>query len=222
MREDEIPMELKNKKINFLGDSITEGWGTTSVDKCFVSLIASEYGAVCRNYGVGGTRMTWEYTPDGKVIGKDFCSRAVQMDTDADAVIILGGTNDFHGEVPIGRMTDTTPVSFYGAWNTLCTYLTEKYLGKPIVIMTPLHRCNEDNPRGEDKPCDVRNFKAYINVIREIAEYYSFPLLDLYAQSGIQPRIPLVKETYMPDGLHPNDAGHALLAQKIASFLKSI
>lgn len=28
MREDEIPMELKNKKINFLGDSITEGVGS--------------------------------------------------------------------------------------------------------------------------------------------------------------------------------------------------
>ena len=33
-------MELKGKKIAFLGDSITEGCGTSSIDKTFWSVIA--------------------------------------------------------------------------------------------------------------------------------------------------------------------------------------
>ena len=50
-------MELKGTKINFLGDSITEGAGTSSHDKMFTMLIEREYGAICQNYGIGGTRL---------------------------------------------------------------------------------------------------------------------------------------------------------------------
>lgn len=42
-------MELKGTKINFLGDSITEGAGTSSHDKMFTMLIEREYGAICQN-----------------------------------------------------------------------------------------------------------------------------------------------------------------------------
>ena len=43
-------MELKNKKINFLGDSITEGVGTSAEDKRFTNIIAEREGAVCRAF----------------------------------------------------------------------------------------------------------------------------------------------------------------------------
>ena len=59
-------------------------------------------------------------------------------------------------------------------------------------------------------------------MIRRGAEYYSLPMLDLYAVSGIQPAVPVMKETYMPDGLHPNDAGHVILANKIAKFIENL
>jgi len=47
-------------------------------------------------------------------------------------------------------------------------------------------------------------------------------VLDLYATSGLQPRVPIIQQTYMPDGLHPNDAGHEILAEKIAQFLQTL
>jgi len=31
-----------------------------------------------------------------------------------------------------------------------------------------------------------------------------------------------IREKYMPDGLHPNDAGHVLLADRIGAFLESL
>ena len=55
-----------------------------------------------------------------------------------------------------------------------------------------------------------------------MAEYYAIPVLDLFKVSGIQPAIPVLKEKYMPDGLHPNDAGHAKLAEKLYGFLKAL
>ena len=218
-------MELKGTKINFLGDSITEGHGTSSPENTFCMLIEREYEAICQNYGIGGTRIAKQHTPsDNPIFDNDFCSRVADMDADADIVAVFGGTNDFgHGDAPIGIMIDRTPDTFYGALHTLYISLLEKYSESPIVVMTPLHRLNEDNPRGDgNKPRDVGNLKTYVDVIREVAEYYSLPVLDLYKESGLQPKVPIINEKYFADGLHPNDEGHKVIAKKIASFLQTL
>ena len=146
------------------------------------------------------------------------------MDPDADIVVIFGGTNDYgHGDAPIGSPSDRTPDTFYGALHTLYTSLIEKYPEAVIVILTPLHRCVEEDPRGEGRRTQaIGTLKEYVNIIREVAEFYSLPVIDLYANSGLQPRVPVIKEKYMPDGLHPNDAGHRILALKIAHFLENM
>lgn len=216
-------MELKGTKINFLGDSITEGAGTSSPDRMFTMLIEREYGAICQNYGIGGTRIARQKTPTEEKWDRDFISRVPEMDNDADIVVVFGGTNDFgHGDAPLGTMDDRTPYTFYGALHCLYTALTEKYPDVPVVILTPLHRLNEDSPKGDNKPAPVGTLKEYVNIIREVAEYYSFPVLDLYKESGLQPKIPVIQQKYIPDGLHPNDDGNAILAHKIARFLETL
>lgn len=216
-------MELKGTKINFLGDSITEGAGTSSHDKMFTMLIEREYGAICQNYGIGGTRIARQKTPTEEKWDRDFISRVPEMDNDADIVVVFGGTNDFgHGDAPLGTMSDRTPYTFYGALHCLYTALTEKYPDVPVVILTPLHRWNEDCPKGDNKPEPVGTLKEYVNIIREVAEYYSLPVLDLFKESGLQPKIPVIQQKYVPDGLHPNDDGNAILAHKIARFLETL
>ena len=151
-----------------------------------------------------------------------FASRVEQMDADADVVIVFGGTNDFgHGDAPIGCMADRTPETFYGALHDLYTRLIERYPDKLIVIATPLHRWNEENPRGDCKPADVGTLREYVQIIRQVAEWYSLPVLDLFAMSGLQPCLPVHRQRFVPDGLHPNDEGHVILAQKFVSFLRS-
>lgn len=218
-------MILQGKKLNFLGDSITEGHGTSGQDKTFWGLIASREGAVCRGYGIGGTRIARQTTPSGEPRWDlDFCGRVSEMDADADVVVVFGGTNDFgHGDAPLGTMADRTPDTFYGGLHTLYTSLIERYTDAVIVIMTPLHRTNEDNPRGDgNKPQDVGVLAEYVAIIREVAQFYSLPVLDLFATSGIQPRVPVMQERFMPDGLHPNDAGHEIIAAKLTAFLKAM
>lgn len=216
-------MELKGTKINFLGDSITEGAGTSSHDKMFTMLIEREYGAICQNYGIGGTRIARQKTPTEEKWDRDFVSRVPEMDADADIVVVFGGTNDFgHGDAPIGTMSDRTPYTFYGALHCLYTALIEKYPDVPIVVLTPLHRITEDIPTGDNKPAPVGTLKEYVNIIREVAEYYSLPVLDLFKESGLQPKIPIIQQKYVPDGLHPNDAGNEILAHKIAHFLEML
>ena len=217
-------MELKGTKINFLGDSITEGAGTSSPDRMFTMLIEREYGAICQNYGIGGTRIARQKTATDEKWDRDFISRVPEMDNDADIVVVFGGTNDFgHGDAPLGTMSDRTPYTFYGALHVLFTSLINKYPEAKIVMATPLHRCNEDNLRGDgNKKEDVGTLYRYVAIIREVAEYYSIPVLDLFACSGLQPCVPIIQQKYLPDGLHPNDAGHEILAEKIAGFLMSL
>lgn len=222
-------MELKGLKINFLGDSITEGHGASSDENKFHQLLKAQAGlAAAKNYGIGGTRYAVQRNngnpPWNNGFDNDsFCERFDKMDNDADVVVIFGGTNDYgHGNAPIGCFADRTPDTFYGACHYLYSGLIKEYLGKPIVIMTPLHRSNEFNNNNYYHEQHSRKLKDYVAIIREVAEYYGLPVLDLYAVSGLQPEILEIKEKYMPDGLHPNDAGHRIMADKLQKFLENL
>lgn len=218
-------MELKGKKINFLGDSITEGHGTSGEQARFSSLIAEKYGITARNYGIGGTRIAKQRVTDlAAEWDQDFIDRVDIMEPDADAVVVFGGTNDFgHGDAPIGRMSDRSPYTFYGALHCLYTKLLEKYPAARILVITPLHREQEDALRGDGrKDRDFGTLYDYVAVIRQVAEYYSLPVLDLFKTSGLQPKVAVIKERYVPDGLHPNDAGHVILADLIGKALENL
>lgn len=212
-------MDLKNKTILFLGDSITEGHGTTSEEKRFSNIVAKALGANFINDGIGGSRYARQhnFNPEARC-DKDFCMRTESREGDLDCIVIFGGTNDYdHGDAPLGEFGDRTPMTFYGALHTVYSTFMQRYPGTPIVVLTPLHRGNEAKGAVGDKP-----LLAYVNAIREVAEFYSLPVLDLYARSGIQPQVPAIKEKYMPDNLHPNDAGHEILSNLIINFLKAL
>ena len=212
-------MNLQGLKINFLGDSITEGHGCSSEETRFTSLIASQHGAITRCYGIGGTRLARQTKPsEWPRHDLDFPSRVAEMDPDADLIVVFGGTNDFgHGDAPFGDFSDRTADTFCGAIHELYVSLLEKYPTATIMVITPPHRSTEDIPNMHGKV-----LKDYVDVIRRGAEYYSLPVLDLYATYGVQPAVPVMKDTFMPDGLHPNDAGHVILTNKIAQFIKNL
>lgn len=216
-------MELKGKRINFLGDSITEGVGTSCDTRRFTDILKRRFMlAEARNYGIGGTRYARQTQPsDDPRNDLDFCSRVCEMEVDADIIIVFGGTNDFgHGDAPLGSFSDRTSDTFYGACHVLYTRLIERYPAALIVILTPLHRENEDELHGDgSKAFPMAPLSTYVGIIRQVAEFYSLPVLDLFAQSGMQPRVSVIKQCYCPDGLHPNDAGHEILAAKIGAFL---
>jgi len=223
-------MNLKGLKINFLGDSITQGdVGPASRDFAYHALLKAECGlAEARNYGINGTTLSnRQGTPKNEeeefLFSHSFCQRYEEMDDDADCVVVFGGTNDHSAcEALLGTFSDRTPDTFYGACHYLFRGLTLKYLGKPVVVMTPLHRDKELDPKGFHRKFDTGTLKDYVNIIREVAEYYGIPVLDLFAMSAIQPAIPEHKQMYMPDGIHPNNAGHAIVARKLKTFLEAL
>ncbi len=216
-------MQLEGSVINFLGDSITQGSGASSEETRYTNVLARMYGLKkANNYGIGGTRIARQRVITDSPYDQDYCMRCREMDESADAVVVFGGTNDYgHGDAPIGTPQDRTPATFYGACHDLMSTLQTIYVGKPVLVVTPLRRFNEDNPLGDgSKPLPVAPLRVYRDIILEVAFAYSLPVLDLYATSGIQPANPVVMERLLPDGLHPNVAGHALIARRIGEALK--
>ncbi len=220
-------MNWNGKVINFLGDSITQGVGASSTETNYVSQTKEILNlSAANNYGISATRIApRKVTLDEKIDSRWFATRIPEMDPAADGVIVFGGTNDFgHGDAPLGSISDTTEDTFYGAMKNLCEKLIEKYPGKPIVILTPLHRSSEDDILGDGKHKISlgQPLSAFVQAEREVAAYYSLPVLDLWSMSGMQPKVPVIKEKFMPDGLHPSDAGHRLIAERIAGFLNAL
>ena len=208
-------MELKNITINFLGDSITEGYGTTAQNKVFHQIIKEKYNMKhAYNYGVGGTRIARQIVPskENTIWDLTFELRSEIMDRNADAIIVFGGTNDFgHGDAPFGTVDSEDKYTFCGAVNSLVNKLKQDFPNAKLIFMTPIHRAGEEQPSLPDS----KNLEDYVNAILTICKNHKVPVIDLF---NINPLDPTDKEV-VPDGLHPNDKGHAIMAQVIAEEL---
>ena len=216
-------MELKGKKINFLGDSITQGVGVDSPEKIYLNLLKESCGlSEARNYGISGSRIARQSNYETENLPA-FCDRFKDMDDNADVVVVFGGTNDYgHGDAPLGSFDSRDVNTFYGAMHILCEKLMNKYPTAQLVFMTPLHRLGEERLINERGIRNVATLSGYVDIIKEVTRYYSIPTLDLYSVSGMQPQVEVLKQTYMPDGLHPNDAGAEKIAKLLYGFLKSL
>ena len=231
VKEEEIRMNIKGMKVNFLGDSITEGAGVVDQANRYDNRLA----AMCQlsainSYGISGSRLAHQIHPsETPRYDLCFCGRVYNMDTTADMVIVYGGVNDYiHGDAPFGELGDTTPATFCGGVYFLMNYLRQTYPGKPIIFMTPA-RCflrkevddritsTHARKRPGGKP-----LLAYVEVILETAKQFDIPVLDLYHNLGLDPHDPQCFETYTMDGLHFNDAGHGILAQKLKDFIEAL
>lgn len=225
-------MNIQGYKVNFLGDSITEGVGVTDRENCrFDNRLA----AMCQlsaanNYGIGGTRLAHQRTPSEKPRHDlCFCGRVYNMDTTADMVIVYGGVNDYlHGDAPFGEVGDTTPATYCGGVYFLMRYLREIYGDKPVIFLTPA-RCHLRHEVDDLVPSCLakksmpgKALIAYVDVIIETAKKFNIEVLDLYRNLGLDPHESACFDAYTVDGLHFNDAGHGIIAQRLKDFIESL
>ena len=225
-------MDIKGFKVNFLGDSITEGAGVTDWAGCRYD---NRLAVLCQlsatnNYSISGSRLAHQIHPsENPRYDLCFCGRAYDMDTTADMVIVYGGVNDYiHGDAPFGQIGDTTPATYCGGVYFLMNYLRTVYAGKPIIFLTPA-RCFL-RKEVDDRIISTHARKLpggkplvdYVDVILQTAKQFNIAVLDLYRDLGLDPHDPECYATYTTDGLHFNDAGHAVLAQRLKEFIDAL
>ena len=77
--------------------------------------------------------------------------------------------------------------------------------------MTPIHRVREN----QSSMPDSKKLEDYVNAILMICQNNNVPVIDLFKINPLDP----TDMDIVPDGLHPNDKGHAIMAQVIAEEL---
>lgn len=222
-------MELKNKVIDFLGDSITEGVGVENIETSrYDNIMKTKYNLTVYNHGIGGTRIAHQIKAS-EYPRHDlcFCGRAYDLNPNADIIIVYGGVNDYiHGDAPFGKIGDNTPKTFCGGVEFLMSLLEELYPTAQKIFVTPAHLCfgslNDKLPSTEKiKAADAKPLIDYVDVIERTGKKHGIPVLNLYERFGVNPNIEEHRKKYTSDGLHFNDAGHKMLAEQLIEFIEN-
>ena len=199
------------KTVTFIGDSITYGIGLENqTNQYWMHLQKNMALGSVQNKGVSGSCVSTQGT---RGLDRQPLAMRVNSFFSTDIFIIFMSTNDFGCDVPIGTMEDTQDVSFMGAWNFTLNTLKTRHPDTKILLMTPLPRYS--------KKINALNLKLddYVDALREIAQAHELPLIDLYTMMADE----FTEENcekYMPDKLHPNEAGHRLMAERIQAWLE--
>ncbi len=224
MNGDEVSVGCGGKRIVCFGDSTTDGddgfgGGGPSISWT-AHLGALLGGAEVVSFGARGSCVASganEYAP--------FVERLGSLPAGADVYLLFGGVNDFCFGAPLGEMGSTDPCTFYGAYDLLVRGIAARSPEASLVVMTPCKTCGKPAwgfPGSFEKNGAGLTQAAYVDAVRVVADRYSLPVIDLYAESGISPFLPEHRERYMPDGLHYSPAGYERLARRIAAGLRAV
>jgi len=210
-------------RILFLGDSITQGVGASSEENNYVSLVGKMLNCETVNYGVSGTRIGRQiFVDSSSPWDYDFRLRAQIMEQDADMVFVFGGTNDYgHGSLVLGNAGERTPHTFCNELRLLTQYLAEKYSSEKLCFILPLHRFDEEGVpcKGVTGTEPGASLQEYVTAMRSILNEYGIDFIDLY-ENGIPKPLVSTGDEYTIDGVHPNDAGYAFIANRICKYIK--
>lgn len=186
-------------KINVLGDSISYGDGLEDRSKAYPYVLATKTGAArLNNYSICGTCIT------GSVPYR-FMERYPEMERDAALILVFGGTNDYGvlKGTALGNFGDATEETFYGSLNLMMCGLKQMYPDSQIVFMTPLRRAGDENRNAKGY-----TLSQYAFAIQEMGDFWGIKVIDIFHTQELNF---CAKPSYLIDGLHPNEAGHALL-----------
>ena len=161
-----------------------------------------------RNYAISGA---WISKGGNQTISEAWET----MNDEADIITVFAGTNDNLNTNPLGTMEDRTNTTFYGALHVLYSGLINKYPGKKIGIISIMLRSGYR--AGDNSTWDRKN-----NAILEVAKYYNLPVFKAHEEFNLNANIPLIKEKFIEDGLHPNEDGQKIMARRLKKWLESL
>lgn len=215
---------LQNKRASFNGDSLCFG---ANFEGGYAKILAEKYNMTIQNIAVNGaTLVSGRYMDSGKP-RHCICRTVKDMDPNADYIILEGGANDASIlSVKLGILSnhyngDYDDTTFIGALETAFFQAYRHFPGKKIgyiIVHKMTDRFNADIPEG-----------SFYYAALTVCKKWGIPVCDLnislppfrYFEEG-SPLYSL-RQTYVPDGWHPNQAGYEYYyADKIAAWMETL
>lgn len=244
----DVPRPEENQwegaRVAVFGDSITDP-GQTNTQHVYWQYLADWLKWKPGVFGISGHR--WSDMP-GQI---DRAEK--EMGDDVDVVTIFLGTNDYAGATPLGQWYDFVEGStnwwgktvtlkrrvlnrdrntVRGMINIALERIRTRWPKARVILFTPIHReyfaWGTTNVQPDESWPNTSGLYVddYIRCVREAADVWGCPVVDLYRDSGLLPRLDDHHRTefrsFDTDGLHPNSEGHLRLAKTIYYRLREI
>ncbi len=237
------------KRFVFLGDSITCGVGASSKDNYYVTRLAKLLGTEnYSNVAVSGTTMSkggephvndsfWKLT-EANCAGADVVT--IMLGTNDFGTAVKDGKlygqqkyDDNRDAREMGEFLSDDNTTIYGAVKMWCEKIMElkqtnscKNTKFFFATPAPLTRnMSMNSGYGADQNAQNIHGIKLRNICEAIIEtcaYYKIPVLDVNLYCGIYYKNSSdhnVSKNMVQDGIHPNDAGHKLIAESFYKLL---
>ena len=207
---------LYGKKAVFCGDSVTYGHSAEMDDegvrKTYQYYIGKRNNMNIITNAISGSTIT---NIDGK--NPFSVDRYKNLGDNLDYILLWFGINDSE-HATLGTIKDTDNTTFYGAWNIVLEYLITNYPTTKIGIVVTYN--------------GGTNFRE---AVRLIAKKWAIPTLDWMGDANV-PMISgresgfglsdvaknIRRNTFLVDGVHPNDKGYQYISTVVENFLRSL
>ena len=209
-------------KINFIGDSITEGTGgNQDADGRKISYVnyvqaALQFGEVCNHGRVGATITGYNNNYD-LAIGAHEDELFVK---DSEITVLYVGLNDFLAEAEVknyGVLDNGTTGGYCGQLQKIANSLRTKYPNTLFFFVTAYQTPWESGTTNYTNFDGIPTLDDYMNPIRIMAQQNGYPVIDLYSTGFMDTHDVNTAENFLADEIHPNDAGYRILGEHIAA-----
>jgi lysophospholipase L1-like esterase len=242
--EDEfIRKYLRNKKIVFIGDSLTDT--RASITPWYYLKFIEKTECMPYNRGWSGSTVATGYNSMCDRLdlpANDSQERAANhlgFPSTADIVIFFGGTNDWcrlkdqaYGDL----LAPATKETFCGAVKYMITGLKNRYPQSDIIVLNLHHIYDrtdahnreviyEDDDETKTATISVNNSgkskEDYRKAIKDCADMYGIPIVDM-ANVGFSAIMNTDNQLYYVDGIHLSELGGEVMANYLIKQLKTI
>ena len=198
-------MDLKDKTIAVLGDSVTKGFdGTANLRYNYPRYLAKYYNCHVFNKGINGATI---YETLEKEIEKI-------KDKQYDVIILMIGTNDYgHLDVPLVRILSKL--------TTLVRKLISQHSKAKIYTVLPLTRYDNDQNAANVVRYADYTFNDLLNGISDVYSAFQLPFIDWREYNPEFITDFNYKEMYQDQHVHPNAYTYRKLAFYIGDFIKN-
>lgn len=203
------------KRLICIGDSITHGTFTDNGESAPLSIAHPNFAELLQqkldfeeliNYGKNGI----SYSSMSPILSESALTKTCGGFKNGDIVILAAGTNDYGTNVPLGTELDENDTSFFGAVDEVLRCLVDNNENGIIFVILPIPRQkSNENELGF-------TLDEYRNALKLKATKYHLPVID-GRKINIDPTKARHRTKYMPDGTHPNVAGHKMYAELLYS-----